>query len=142
MRARKKGCVVCGEVQELKVGVCKRCWGAGRICSVCGDINRDARAATCPHCETRRQGLGATHARLIVWCKICTTARERSRNACFECIEIVPSACHHCGGKGSLDHRVYSCSEKRCRSSVRFCLTCVFLVRSVDKVLCKSCWRA
>ena len=101
-KARKKGCVVCGEVLELnKEGVCKPCRGAGRICSVCGDINRDARAATCPHCETRRQGLGATHARLIVWCKICTTARERSRNACFECIEKVIGVCHHCGAKDS-----------------------------------------
>ena len=95
----RKGCVVCGVVMELsKRGVCKPCRSAGRICSVCGDINKDARAATCPHCEARRQGLGATQARLIVWCKICTTAEERSKNMCFECIEKVPGACHHCGG--------------------------------------------
>ena len=143
LKARKKGCVVCGEVLELnKQGVCKPCRCAGRICSLCGDINKDAQAAICPHCKGRRQGLGATRARLSVWCKICTTDEDRSRNVCFECIKIVPSACHHCGGKGSLDDRVYSCSEKRCRSSVRFCLTCVFLVRSEDKLLCKTCWRA
>ena len=34
VKARKKGCVVCGEVLELnKQGVCKPCRCAGRICS-------------------------------------------------------------------------------------------------------------
>ena len=39
-KARKKGCVICGEFLELnRKGVCKPCRNAGRVCDKCGALN-------------------------------------------------------------------------------------------------------
>ena len=132
----------------VKKNFCRPCFNA-RSCGKCGAVNQAGDAAACPECLVERASLGAAQTRLAMWCLPCTSHEQRASELCEVCWqkkvkldEALGSKCHHCGKPDSVTARVFQCDEHDCQTRMRFCVKCISIGETANKVQCKSCWHA
>ena len=107
-KRRSHTCSVCGGTKEVRVkrnNICRPCLRA-RECDHqnCTDINFDVDARTCAGCSTFRKAVGATQAKLSMWCGKHCTEEQLSSGYCRDCFQK-QQKCHHCNKQCSLPGR-------------------------------------
>ena len=136
----------CAESKELlPCGYCKPCFNA-RGCETCGQINTNLIAHVCTACHDARQQLGATTARLSLWCATCCSEAELSSSLCrpyyTEFLRGLEQQCHHCGCNGEQEILKSICNQPECRRHFVQCQACLPLSFSTVPLVCKRCWHA
>ena len=142
--ARKKACVVCGNVQEVVANrMCRPCHRA-RSCDTCNAVNLDAAAQICEHCSESQQLQGSSQGRLAIWCSACASPDQLAAGLCKMCFDKQSrlDGCHHCRAAVDFSSHMITCAEPGCGVRMRFCRRCAAAFSKTPAMQCKSCWHA